>query len=141
MANVPLRGKNFAGVMEPLFGMPTAPKPPMPGASAPTAPSTGALAPAGAPTPSADAGGGSQPSMPMGGGGMSFAFNALQNLPQTGATPQQAAVDPGVSKGINMHDSTMFDFGGPAQANPALGHTNPAMEGLIRFFRRRPAAY
>lgn len=56
--------------------------------------------------------------------------------------PQQAAADPAISKGAPMmHMPSLFDFGGPASANPDLGRISPAMSGLLDFFKRRPVVY
>lgn len=74
------------------------------------------------------------------GGGTSAAAPAA-------TTPQAAASSPMLSKGGiggsggSTPLGTLFNFGGPAAANPALGRTNPAMEGLRKLYQRKPTIY
>lgn len=58
-----------------------------------------------------------------------------------GEAPKAAVSSPEITKGFELNPATMFDFGGAASANPNLGASSRAMEGLLRFFTRRPSAY
>lgn len=83
---------------------------------------------------------------PSGGGGYPAApppSPSAPTMPPPGLnmSPAQATVDPALTKGVDVNLPSMFDFGGPEHANPALGKGSPAFEGLMSFFKRRPAAY
>jgi hypothetical protein len=62
----------------------------------------------------------------------------LQMFLESMTSPQAAASDPGVREGLEPQASTLFNFGGPASANPNLGDVSPAMANLMQLFRRKP---
>ena len=145
MASRPMKGPGFAGVIDPNFKAPSAPRstqtPKAPGA-APFKPLTqgswlNQQAPIG--------GGASSPSMGMGTGMASSQGSPqpvqrrpmMMSMPES--SPQEASVDPGASKGLDANLAALINMGQPVSANPRLGDVDPPMASLLQFFKRKPS--